>query len=540
MYPIHVYKLSSLIVKIGRISFPQRFCLNYRCSVFLTFILEVMRTSGFEVPELDYCLEIDGKRVEMKQKLEEAGCSENSEVAVVSVNGESLNQFFFMKTEEEEDLPKESVVKTVDVRPVEAKPQPAEVSKPVEEAELEATVNPDETTIDPTEAAPQGSQSTPDDSFVTVTRRTTRKSSKEEPNNGPLPSKAETTAELPAELKLLLKKMMANLAEDSIEYKQMDAIKGVLEDYSRRLEEVLKEYMIMKDTVDEIHYENQMLREMYNIAVPDPRTSDETMKAEKNSWRRVASDRSTTEDVTLDLPDDSEALKKLVNEKYATALMNERRYIKEKKRCQKYRLIAEAAGVDGDSVNDVYVRLHEVMEHRDELKETNLNLKEEERALRQEIDARDDEIQRLKITVQARDEEIKKLVEQIQLFGEQLKEARGEDLPKETNSEEVKVIGEDRVKELEEQVSNLQQKLNEMQKPESDEIAQLKEKRKEKEEECKELRREKEQLERIVDYDEDDKTLKEISDLIQVLMSRTASRRECVKAFYDTRSDNTD
>ena len=491
-----------------------------------------MRTSGFEVPELEYCLEIDGKRVEMKQRLEDVGCVENSEVRVVTVTGESLDKHFSVKDEEEEDLPKESSSKTVKENPVEATTKPIAGSESVE--------TPSNTDRNPQESDPVEEGSVPDDSLVTVTRRANRKYSKEDPKEDSVPRKMETTTELPEELKMLLKQMMSNLSEDSIEYKQMDAIKGILEDYSHRLEEVLKEYTIMKDKMDEIHYENQMLREMYNIAVPDLRTSSETERSEKNSWRRVANDRGTGEDVSLDLPEDPESLKKLVNEKYATALMNERRYIKEKKRCQKYRLIAEAAGVDGDSVNDVYVRLHEVMEHRDELKEANLNLKEEERALRQEIDARDDEIQRLKITIQSRDEEIQHLVEQIQLFDEQLKEAKEGELPKESKSEEVKVIQDDRVKELEEQVTLLQQKVDEVQPQESEEVRQWKEKGKELEEECKRLREEKEQLERALDYEEDDKTLKEMSDLLQMLMKRTASRKECVKALCTTPDDNTE
>jgi myosin heavy chain, clone 203 (fragment) len=490
-----------------------------------------MRTSGFEVPELEYCLEIDGKRVEMKQRLEDVGCVENSEVRVVTVTGESLDKHFSVKDKEEEDLPKDSSSKTMNENPVKA------ITKPVAGSEsVETTPNADQ---NPQEPDPVEAASVPDDSLVTVTRRANSKYPKEDPRENSVPRKVENTTELPEELKLLLKQMMSDLSEDSIEYKQMNAIKGIIEDYSHRLEEVLNEYTVMKDKMDEIHYENQMLREMYNIAVPDVKTSSETERSEKNSWRRVANDRATGEDILLDLPEDPESLKKLVNEKYATALMNERRYIKEKKRCQKYRLIAEAAGVDGDSVNDVYLRLHEVMEHRDELKETNLNLKEEERALRQEIDARDDEIQRLKITIQSRDEEIQHLVEQIQLFDEQLKEAKEGELPKESKSEEMEVILDDRVKELEEQVTLLQQK-DEVQPQESEEVQQWREKGKELEEECKRLREEKEQLERALNYEEEDKTLKEMSDLLQMLMKHTASRKECVKALYATRNDNTE
>lgn len=540
LYPVNVYRLSPLNIKIGKVSFQQQFCLSYRCTVLLTFILNVMRTSGFEVPDLEYCLEVDGKRVGMKQKLEDEGCMENSVVRVVTVNGESLDKHFSMK-EKEEDHSKESSSKPVEENPVEVPAKPVSKSESTAETdqnprEAESVETASNANQNPQESTPVEAEAVPDDSLVTVTRRTNHKGPKEDMKEDSVPMKTEATTELPEELKQLLKQMMSSLSEDSMEYKQMNAIKGILEDYSQRLEEVLREYNVMKEKMDEIHYENQMLREMYNIAVPDIRTTNRTELSEKNSWRRVTSDRGI-EEVQLDLPDDTESLKKLVNEKYATALMNERRYIKEKKRCQKYRLIAEAAGVDDDTVNDVYVRLHEVMEQRDELKEANLNLKEEERALRQEIDSRDDEIQRLKITVQDRDEEINQLKERIQQCDEQLKEANGEEISVETKPE-VRGSQDERVKELEEQVTLLQQKVDEIQLQESDEGQQWKEKGIELEEECKRLHEEKEQLERVLGFEEEEETLNEMSNLLQMLMKRTASRKECMKGLRATPKEN--
>ena len=47
-------------------------------------------------------------------------------------------------------------------------------------------------------------------------------------------------------------------------------------------------------------------------------------------------------------------------------------------------------------------------------------------------------------------------------------------------------------------------------------------------------------MERALNYEEEDKTLKEMSDLLQMLMKHTASRKECVKALYATRNDNTE
>ena len=109
-----------------------------------------MRTSGFEVPELEYCLEIDGKRVEMKQRLEDVGCVENSEVRVVTVTGESLDKHFSVKDKEEEDLPKDSSSKTMNENPVKA------ITKPVAGSEsVETTPNADQNQQepDPVEAA---------------------------------------------------------------------------------------------------------------------------------------------------------------------------------------------------------------------------------------------------------------------------------------------------------------------------------------------------------------------------------------------------
>lgn len=441
IYPISVNELSPLNIKIGKVSFSQSFCLSYRCNVLLTFILEVMKNSGFTVPQMDYRLLVNGHLVDMKERLEDVGCVENSEIVVEAANGDSLDDVFCVgnsivkeESKNQETLSVESVKPSV-VQPevnhamqAEAKPKPQNepmvvtrrLNAPVAEARLSGSMTEVRQSAESTESSDRNVM---DDPFVSSRQRKQRRvteSSAEDPQS---PMKEESKQmEVPNTVKEALKEMSAGLAEDSAEYRRVATLQEFVTGTTRQLSDIYTEYLRLKELVDQIHYENQMLREMVNETVSDPDVASEKEKAERLSWRRVSSDRTSGESLSKELPDDPEVLKKLVNEKYATALMNERRYLKEKKRCQKYRLIAEAAGMDEKSVDGVYMQLHEVLEHRDQLKESNLNLKEAERALQQEIDARDDEIHRLRMTVQARDESIGQLADQIKEYDALLRE----------------------------------------------------------------------------------------------------------------------
>ena len=62
------------------------------------------------------------------------------------------------------------------------------------------------------------------------------------------------------------------------------------------------------------------------------------------------------------------------------------------------------------------------MEHRDHLKDENLDLKGQIRQLNSEIDSRDDEIRRLMETVHSRDSTIEELVSKIEQYDALLKE----------------------------------------------------------------------------------------------------------------------
>lgn len=466
IYPISVNQLSLLNIKIGKVSFSQCFCLSYRCNVLLTFILEVMKNSGFSVPQMDYRLIVNGQPVDMKERLEDVGCVENSEVVVEAENGDSLDDVFFVGNSSAKEAPsgssameqssmesevqgsvkelsaKQSLPESTTEQPV-AKPEakspndPVVVTRRLDAPIMEArpSMGSNETGLsmesstDIRQSADSmkeasSHQNVMDDAFVSSRQPRQRRvtdSSAEDPQS---PMKEESKQmEIPSAVKTALKELSAGLAEDSVEYRRVATLQEFIEGSMKQLSEMYSEYLRMKELVDQIHYENQMLREMVNETTPNSEAASEREKAERLSWRRVSSDRASGESLSKELPDDPEALKKLVNEKYATALMNERRYLKEKKRCQKYRLIAEAAGMDEKSVDGVYMQLHEVLEHRDQLKESNLNLKEAERALQQEIDARDDEIHRLRMTVQARDESIGQLADQIKEYDALLRES---------------------------------------------------------------------------------------------------------------------
>lgn len=64
-----------------------------------TFDLQALKSSGFEPPELDYCLEVNGVRVGMNKKLKDVGCHEGSEVVIVSADGRSLDEYFSISEE---------------------------------------------------------------------------------------------------------------------------------------------------------------------------------------------------------------------------------------------------------------------------------------------------------------------------------------------------------------------------------------------------------------------------------------------------------
>ena len=67
---------------------------------------------------MEYCLEINGSRIDMNKKLEEVGCQENTEVTLVASSGEDLDKYIMP---EDEELPAEPEEKKEDVNPEEKK-----------------------------------------------------------------------------------------------------------------------------------------------------------------------------------------------------------------------------------------------------------------------------------------------------------------------------------------------------------------------------------------------------------------------------------
>ena len=403
---------------------------------------------------MEYCLEINGSRIDMNKKLEEVGCQENTEVTLVASSGEDLDKYIMP---EDEELPAEPEEKKEDVNPEEKKEETPAVEEEKETKKEETPMS---------------------DSFVSVQRRakTVPNSDREDSSKNMVETASLpfVTQDVPEGVKKVLSAVNSVLAS-SEEGKELGReMENVLREYQTRLYAYATTCNHMEEVMDTIHYENQMLREMYNDAVPSVEAREEAEKAKQCSFMRPPTTSSyVTEE--LELPDDVEALKKLVNEKYATALMNERRYLKEKKRSQKYQLVARTLGVTEENVNEYYSQIGEVSQQRDQLKEEVLDLKEKMRALHAVVDAKDDELRRLTVTVQNRDEELKELSERIVRYDELLSGAKGE--VKEGVMEEVEKEKEEAVekvrREMEEEMERLKREMEGMKKEKEEAVEEL-------------------------------------------------------------------
>ncbi|OAO13361.1 hypothetical protein AV274_5036 [Blastocystis sp. ATCC 50177/Nand II] len=463
---ITVYKLSMITIRAGMVSFPTQFCLSFTGSVLCNYVLEILRSGGFDVPQMEYCLEINGSRIDMNKKLEEVGCQENTEVTLVASSGEDLDKYIMP---EDEELPAEPEEKKEDVNPEEKKEETPAVEEEKETKKEETPMS---------------------DSFVSVQRRakTVPNSDREDSSKNMVETASLpfVTQDVPEGVKKVLSAVNSVLAS-SEEGKELGReMENVLREYQTRLYAYATTCNHMEEVMDTIHYENQMLREMYNDAVPSVEAREEAEKAKQCSFMRPPTTSSyVTEE--LELPDDVEALKKLVNEKYATALMNERRYLKEKKRSQKYQLVARTLGVTEENVNEYYSQIGEVSQQRDQLKEEVLDLKEKMRALHAVVDAKDDELRRLTVTVQNRDEELKELSERIVRYDELLSGAKGE--VKEGVMEEVEKEKEEAVEELEKELEATKEELQK-------ELEGVKEEKEAMEKELEGVKEEKEAMEK--------------------------------------------
>lgn len=415
----------------------------------------------------------------MNKKLEEVGCQENTEVTLVASSGEDLDKYIMP---EDEALPAEP-----------EKKKDSEEKKEDVESEMKEEEKPEEKKEET--AAVEGKEKTPmNDSFVSVQRRakTAPNSDREDSSKNMVETASLpfVTQDVPEGVKKVLSAVNSVLASSEEGRELGREMENVLREYQTRLYAYATTCKHMEEVMDTIHYENQMLREMYNDAVPSAEARAEAEKAKQCSFVRPPTTSSyVTEE--LELPDDVEALKKLVNEKYATALMNERRYLKEKKRSQKYQLVARTLGVTEENVNEYYSQIGEVSQQRDQLKEEVLDLKEKMRALHAVVDAKDDELRRLTVTVQNRDEELKELSERIVRYDELLSGAKGE--VKEGVMEEVEKEKEEALekvkKEMEEEMERLRREMEGMKKEKEETVMEL-------EKELEGMKKEKEALEK--------------------------------------------
>ena len=265
IYPISVNELSPLNIKIGKVSFSQSFCLSYRCNVLLTFILEVMKNSGFTVPQMDYRLLVNGHLVDMKERLEDVGCVENSEIIVEAANGDSLDDVFCVgnsivkeESKNQETLSVESVKPSV-VQPevnqaiqAEAKLKPQNepmvvtrrLNAPVTEARLSGSMTEVRQSAESTESSDRNVM---DDPFVSSRQRKQRRvteSSAEDPQS---PMKEESKQmEVPNTVKEALKEMSAGLAEDSAEYRRVATLQEFVTGTTRQLSDIYAEYLRLK------------------------------------------------------------------------------------------------------------------------------------------------------------------------------------------------------------------------------------------------------------------------------------------------------
>ena len=387
----------------------------------------------------------------MNKKLEDVGCVEGSHVTVVSKGGEDLRQYF---TSTEDDLPAEPEDHKEDVKEAEDGKQ--------EEEQKECV----------------------DDSLVTVNRRPGASPAQPKTESSVYMESATPANHVPPEDKVLpdqVAKMLSGIepllcgCEGGKEL--LSELQTTMQTYQNELEEYSSEYKHLQSIVDVIHYENQKLRQMFNDAVPSEEDRLRTEKLNQNLFLRPVVN--AQEEEMPDLPDDVDALKKLVHDKYATALMNERRFMMEKKRCKKYKTVAESFGVNESNVDEYYAPIREVMNQCEQLKEENMNLKEKMRALNAQLDAREDELRRMVVTVQSRDEELKELAGRIEGYDALLKEKEGEMIEKgeveESEKEEVKEMKE-LLKEKEEMLKQKEEEvrmLNEMKNSACEEMERL-------------------------------------------------------------------
>lgn len=275
----------------------------------------------------------------------------------------------------------------------EPQPQPEPTHElPVESIpEVESTPEPERTSYQPESLSPV------EDQYITVQRRV-KKAAK------PVKTTALSEA-IVADLKLI----QSALGSDENGLKALQTIEAHLSNANQQLQQY-------ESMVTDIHYENQMLREIYHTR--NGKSLEENIAIQQNSWQRASLGNETLDS----LPDDVAELKKLVNEKYATALMNERRFEKELKRSRKWERMAKWGGSESMDLEAYYTEYQRMELYCDEMKAQNLDLRERMRTIYQSVDDHNDEVRRLTETIQCRDETIRELSEKILMLEAMMQE----------------------------------------------------------------------------------------------------------------------
>ena len=486
-----------------------------------------MRSNGFETPNIEYCLEVNGVRVDMNKKLKDVGCSEGTDVFIVAVDGTPLEKYFYLPNEDdapptpssETDLPVEKPHLSADsgdskliLEPPESLPlqsgpelieepavelvtssklekEPAVVLEPVEKEPavvLEPVEKEPAVVLEPVEKEPENSSpERPKEAMEAISdekpaevevklraprERKARKEEREEKKAEARRSKdKESRAQQPAHSEYGSSALPDRIVES------ISAISVVLEGnedlLSRfaQIEEYLRtiynqfndcalENQKIYSKMEEIHYENQLLRDMYSQVTG----KSLGRSLQSPSWKRPNSFKKTDE--VLDLPDDVDELKKLVHEKYAAALINERRYFQQMKQCNKYKMMAQTASGDEDSLNMLLSQYRSVSDQRDQLKEENLDLKEKIREATKDINQREDQIRQLTETVQMHKHDLERLEMEILKADEsnmknQAAAVRGSGGAKEEEEEEKKKKENLEIQELREEKARLEKDL---------------------------------------------------------------------------------
>ena len=375
----------------------------------------------------------------MNKKLKDVGCSEGTDVTIVAVDGTPLENYFYLPNESNSPAtpvqeanqpakqpnstsPEDQDTSKLIMEPPESLPLlsgPGLIEEPAVELVTSSKLEKEPAVVlDPAEKldkSPKKEKSgemevqsrSPNESKSQGEAKEEKKSnaraSKEKAAKSTAGYKSHDSSGLPERIVESLSAISAVLEGNEELLSRFAQIEEFLSTVYQQLDDCALENQQIYSKMQEIHYENQLLRDMYNRETG--KAVDDSQKAP--SWMRPSPFRKTDE--VLNLPNDVEELKKLVNEKYAVALVNERRYFQQMKQCNKYKAIAQTMNGDEDRINVLWSQYQSLADQRDQLKEENLDLKEKIREAGKDIDEREDKIRQLTETVQIYEQNVKDL-----------------------------------------------------------------------------------------------------------------------------------